>query len=185
MRQVRKFDIRREHLGEVQIFDERARPVEYPPNDLWVVSHRGQTKHSELPSSLTSHFRDRDVESISNPLGDGPNNAAFLFERLGAVNENLYDGCSDDHSTPEITLLPLHSAYSFRLFIPQEASKRRLLKSGRLLLEHIGFNNVTHLDVIVVFDTDTALETRLHFAGIVLEPLQRSDLTLVDLHAVA
>ncbi len=48
-----------------------------------------------------------------------------------------------------------------------------------------GLDDVAHLYVIIVLDIDTALETRDHFLGFVLEALERLQLTRMDDHTVA
>lgn len=47
-------------------------------------------------------------------------------------------------------------------------------------LDHVAF-----LDIVVVLDADTALESGGDFLCVVLEPLQRRDLAFVDHDAVA
>src|SRR6266852_2815134 len=48
-----------------------------------------------------------------------------------------------------------------------------------------GFNHVAFLHVVIVLDVDTALHAVTHFAGIILEPLERPDLALVNLDTIA
>src|SRR5258707_13363393 len=46
-------------------------------------------------------------------------------------------------------------------------------------------DHVAGLDVVIVGERDAALEARLHFAGVILEALERIDLAGVDQHVVA
>src|SRR5579862_7953969 len=52
-----------------------------------------------------------------------------------------------------------------------------------LVLEHL--DHVADLDVVELFEADAALESRFHFADVVLEPAQRSDLAFVNDDVVA
>jgi len=50
---------------------------------------------------------------------------------------------------------------------------RQPKESGANLYKFIGLNDVALFDIVVVFETNTALVTLLHFLDVVLEPAQR------------
>src|SRR5450830_1550544 len=58
-------------------------------------------------------------------------------------------------------------------------------QSPRHLLLFVAFEHVAHLDVVEVFDANSALESVAHFLDVVLEAAQRRDGSVVDLHPVA
>src|SRR5262245_46971254 len=58
-------------------------------------------------------------------------------------------------------------------------------RRDRDALHREDFDDIADLDVIELLEPDAALEPALHFADIVLEAAQRSDLALVDHDVVA
>src|SRR5262245_39714404 len=58
-------------------------------------------------------------------------------------------------------------------------------QGGRHLLHFETFDDVVRLDVVEALEADTALETRRHFAHVVLDPAQRADPAFPDLHRIA
>src|SRR5581483_2635878 len=55
----------------------------------------------------------------------------------------------------------------------------------RYLFRHESFNHIALLYIVEIGDIDAALHAVANFAGIVFEALERADLALVNLYAVA
>src|SRR5690606_23851483 len=85
----------------------------------------------------------------------------------------LYDVA---HATSETTLLCLLSAARYARLDFQFTLR---------LNDLVGFDDVAHLDVVVVLDAHAALVATLHLAYVVFETLERRKLPVVDDHRVA
>src|SRR5215472_5948364 len=69
---------------------------------------------------------------------------------------------------------------------PGRASRRgaRVQRAGHFL-DAIRLDQVADFDVVEILDSDAALETFPHLAGIILEPLERCQRPVIHLDAIA
>ena len=124
-----------------------------------------------LPKILVANFRDRRVETSTQTILDGLDDHAFFLQGMRFWEVEL------DREEPDHRFVLVNSAV-----VVTSATGHRLSRNRRVLdfLNRENFDHVTFLDVVVVSETNAALEALLDLGNVLFEPTQAAYLAIVD-----
>src|SRR5271154_4356391 len=144
---------------------------------LFFVGKRDDADHRPLPHIMILQLRHRNIELAAQFVFQAAQHLPLVLQRLRVGNVQL-----EGEETNRHAWLP---GTARRLSFASRPSGLPGSFRGAHLSDAETFEKIADLDVVEVGHADAAFETGAHFAGVIFEALQRTELRTVDHGAIA
>jgi len=125
----------------------------------FIVAYRSYCQGSLLPEIIIVYFSHGNIELVPDSILQAANRVPLGFQGTAFRNMYFYRTNSDKHIL--VLVQKITSSGTFPV-----------LQFSRNFIDHIGLNDITHFKIVEVLDADAAFVSCLHFAGVILEPLE-------------
>ena len=124
----------------------------------FIVAYRSYCERSLLPEIIIVNFSNGDIKLVPDSILQAANRVPLGFQGTAFGNMYFYRTNSDKHMLAQKKIV---SSGTFPV-----------LQFSRNFVNHIGLDDITHFKIVEVLDADAAFVSCLHFAGVILEPLE-------------